>query len=281
MFVGHLGPVNGFEIDDLLVWQAIACPPEQAVYVQSFDTTDQWLSHGATDANSLAASAVTWAARAKPVGEIVGPQWIHDLGDGVVIKAVAISRPRKNPFQWWDADGAPVITPIEWARQQAKTDRCIALEVSDPTLAHIHGGTYSSDNITMAIADGRAHALIAQKDPNDDAPINLQLGFGTGAWENAGSLKIGHILQDGAATYHLLKVDSAGHKSNGMEGSVLVDMKYTALPDIDVTLAPVDKTGADAPSIGLQSPPSLGEKSPRPKTTAAISISTSTSSIIS
>jgi RNA polymerase sigma factor (sigma-70 family) len=242
LFMGQVGPFKGFEVDHLVIWQAIACTEVEAAFVQAIGQTNrcqQWIDDGPDKAVAIAKIAAAWSAGRPAPGKEIAARWTHTLPNGGIVRVLGVSQPLARPFQWWDADGTAIAAPI-WPRPD--TDLELAVSISDPSIPR-RGPMDSNSDSRWEDSAGKDAVFFLPVSTTAGDPIKLTVGFGAGPWKDAAVLKKDQPVTADGATYTLRKFESEARKTANSDGLIHVEMDYTELPDVEMTLAVLEKNG--------------------------------------
>jgi hypothetical protein len=275
VFVRHLPPSNGLDLDEMIVWETAACTPEEQPYLQVINQTPKWIALGPAALVADADQRIATAKNAQPVGEKVRTHWTKTLAEGSasgVVKVLAVCLPDANPFQWWDADGAPVVVPASWERVLDNLDHLtngkdalVVLSVNNPATDTVAAasdaeGYFGSGDISMLTApwsDGSRIVAINVAQAGAGRALNVEIGIGVGPWTEAAKLQKGESVRAGKATYKLVGLDASQRFGPlpGLSKYTQASLEFSERDDTEVTLGFVDASGheteIDSPTLPM------------------------------
>lgn len=244
LFVGRLGPEEGFEPTVVMIWQAVPTTPELLPYVTRNGDIGRWLARGAAGIARDAEDAVAWAKSAQSP-DAPQPRWTRTLEGGTTVKLVAVAQ-GAPPYAWWDASGVAVTFGPGLMHGDGET--AAVIDVAEPfnrgRKTGMEGTSNSSGRGSVVYRDNGEVQRVTVT-PQNLSPLRLQVA--DGPWKAIGTIRPGKPLTAGGATYAIKEVSPIFRKSDGAEPLTRVQVEHHLLPGVSVSFAAVDRAGRQVP----------------------------------
>jgi parallel beta-helix repeat protein len=177
------------------------------------------------------------------------------LPHGGKLRLLALGRPTDTVGRCWEPDGTAIVGKPDWFADWERFRRNWSSSYLIAIVEAVHPGASPPSAAIGPSGEVWKIPLIVAKGierPNGDKP-SLVLGFGVGEWKTVGRLKVGESLKVGDFECEVEKVEAMLRKNPRVKqslGTTLVQAWFTDLPDLEVALVAVGKSGKET-TVGV------------------------------
>jgi beta-lactamase regulating signal transducer with metallopeptidase domain len=246
----------------VLIAQAVAVPGDRIAYVRAFTDLRQWMAGGLKRVLLAIESARQWETRTQAQHSPPLPaDAVYTTPDGLKIEILAVGRPNRWAYHWWNAEGVPLQGDPAWQSSSGRPLLAVVMAVKNPPshldfLLKTLGGIRHADHVGLSDCNnppGENYVLWIS-DPDADREIQDYLDHngrvevvvhhGTGPWTEIATIREGQNVEAGGDWFHLKEVKAVFDKKVNKTGLVLIDGQYDFYdPKSELAIAAVDSKG--------------------------------------
>lgn len=236
-FLGTFVANSGRAYHHLVVWEVFQAAREQMNVIGRQTDAGWWCNQGLEPLQQWADAARVWTAKAAHDRSVVPAGFETKLEDGKAVRLVALIRPAKWPYCWWDARGNPVEGMNGMLRLEGDPPAGLwaLVEVEGKVEEHQLREPTGKAFMPGPAADYHDWDLAEVKD--DD---KLEMGVVVGPWKELGRVKEGEKLHAGGVEYQITRGHAFGEKE------FLVHFLRDGLLDNEDRVVPVAQDGREA-----------------------------------
>jgi RNA polymerase sigma factor (sigma-70 family) len=224
------------DLCELLIFQAAQTSADDTAWVRKMIDAPRWFEIGLDGALRLAKDVADWDRNAGTSSPEVIKRWTHELTNGAKIRLVGVGKLGEMTYRFWDPEGTPLKTEEGWVGVSAPDSRpaemLAVVEFTLPKATSDREKQFAGNRmvITGEISEG-------------SGPLSIDAGICGGTWKNIGAIEQGETSEVAGGTFKLTEVKPFTERRGSFPGRIVVVADYTDLPDVQFSLAAIDKDG--------------------------------------